>query len=192
MLSKHRGEFLLVLGAFFFSLSGIVVTVVMKHLPAAFVSAMDEDLNIPVALAAIFDAVRAGNAAIDASDLESVRLHLVQVHSMVTVLGIDPMATEWADSASGNSAEHEALDSLIQSLLQQRQALGDVDAAEAHHVERVGQALGVAGLAGDGRRPVLALPVQRVIGRGAQAFPPDIAIVGQCDVGEDDVFFEGG
>ena len=34
MLSKHRGEFLLVLGAFFFSLSGIVVTVVMKHLPA--------------------------------------------------------------------------------------------------------------------------------------------------------------
>ncbi len=34
MLSKHRGEFLLILGAFFFSLSGIVVTVVMKHLPA--------------------------------------------------------------------------------------------------------------------------------------------------------------
>ena len=34
MLTKHRGEFLLILGAFFFSLSGIVVTVVMKHLPA--------------------------------------------------------------------------------------------------------------------------------------------------------------
>ena len=34
MLNKHRGEFLLILGAFFFSLSGIVVTVVMKHLPA--------------------------------------------------------------------------------------------------------------------------------------------------------------
>lgn len=34
MLTKHRGEILLVLGAFFFSLSGIVVTVVMKHLPA--------------------------------------------------------------------------------------------------------------------------------------------------------------
>jgi drug/metabolite transporter (DMT)-like permease len=34
VLTKHRGEFLLVLGAFFFSLSGIVVTVVMKHLPA--------------------------------------------------------------------------------------------------------------------------------------------------------------
>jgi len=34
VLTKHRGEFLLVLGAFFFSLSGIIVTVVMKHLPA--------------------------------------------------------------------------------------------------------------------------------------------------------------
>jgi drug/metabolite transporter (DMT)-like permease len=34
VLTKHRGEFLLILGAFFFSLSGIVVTVVMKHLPA--------------------------------------------------------------------------------------------------------------------------------------------------------------
>jgi drug/metabolite transporter (DMT)-like permease len=34
VLTKHRGEFLLVLGAFFFSLSGIVVIVVMKHLPA--------------------------------------------------------------------------------------------------------------------------------------------------------------
>ena len=34
MLSKYRGEFFLVLGAFFFSLSGIVATVVLKHLPA--------------------------------------------------------------------------------------------------------------------------------------------------------------
>jgi drug/metabolite transporter (DMT)-like permease len=34
MLSKYRGELLLVLGAFFFSLSGIVVTVLLKHLPA--------------------------------------------------------------------------------------------------------------------------------------------------------------
>jgi drug/metabolite transporter (DMT)-like permease len=34
VLTKHRGEFLLILGALFFSLSGIVVTVVMKHLPA--------------------------------------------------------------------------------------------------------------------------------------------------------------
>ncbi len=34
MPSKHRGEFFLVVGAFFFSLSGLFVTVVLKHLPA--------------------------------------------------------------------------------------------------------------------------------------------------------------
>jgi drug/metabolite transporter (DMT)-like permease len=34
VLTKHRGEFLLILGAFFFALSGIVVTVVLKHVPA--------------------------------------------------------------------------------------------------------------------------------------------------------------
>ena len=34
MLSKHRGEFFLILGALFFSVSGLTVTVVLKHLPA--------------------------------------------------------------------------------------------------------------------------------------------------------------
>jgi drug/metabolite transporter (DMT)-like permease len=34
MLSKHRGEFFLFLGAFIFALSGIIVIVVLKHLPA--------------------------------------------------------------------------------------------------------------------------------------------------------------
>lgn len=34
MLAKYRGEILLILGAFFFSLSGIVVTVLLKHMPA--------------------------------------------------------------------------------------------------------------------------------------------------------------
>jgi len=34
MLSKHRGELFLILGAFIFALSGIIVIVVLKHLPA--------------------------------------------------------------------------------------------------------------------------------------------------------------
>ena len=34
MFTKHRGEFFLILGAFFFSLSGLFVTVVLKHMPA--------------------------------------------------------------------------------------------------------------------------------------------------------------
>ena len=50
-----------------------------------------------------------------------------------------------------------------------------------------------AGFLGDFRRPVLALPVdgvrRRVLGH---AFPPHVAVVGQRDVGEDDVFLQGG
>lgn len=34
MLSKHRGEFFLVLGAFFFSANGITSTVLLEHMPA--------------------------------------------------------------------------------------------------------------------------------------------------------------
>lgn len=34
MLTKHRGEFLLALGAVFFSASGITVTVILKYMPA--------------------------------------------------------------------------------------------------------------------------------------------------------------
>ena len=34
MLTKHRGEFLLVLGAIFFSASGLIVTVILKYMPA--------------------------------------------------------------------------------------------------------------------------------------------------------------
>ena len=32
MLSKHRGEFYLVLGAIFFSLNGVIVTLVLDHM----------------------------------------------------------------------------------------------------------------------------------------------------------------
>ena len=45
---------------------------------------------------------------------------------------------------------------------------------------------------GDFRRPVVTLPVDRVGGRWAHAFPPDVAVVGQRDVGEDGVFTHRG
>ena len=43
------------------------------------------------------------------------------------------------------------------------------------------------------RRPVLALPVdQGGPGLLSHALPPHVAVVGQGDVGEDDVFLQGG
>ena len=49
-----------------------------------------------------------------------------------------------------------------------------------------------AGLFGDGRGPVLALPVDAMRGRVAHAFPPNIAVVGQRHVGEDHVAVQAG
>src|SRR5256885_12923564 len=53
-----------------------------------------------------------------------------------------------------------------------------------------------AGLAGDLGRPVLALPVDQVIGLLAgvlvHAFPPHVVVIGQRDVREDHVLVEAG
>ena len=89
------------------------------NLPVAFVAAMDDDLSIPSALAAVYEAVRAGNTAIDAGDSAAVATNAVAVRSMLAGLGIDPLAPEW-NEAGADSGEHAALDSLIQTLIAER------------------------------------------------------------------------
>jgi len=116
---------------------------VAADLPVAFASAMDDDLNLPVALAAIFDEVRAGNSAIDAGDAKAAEKSVHAVRAMLTVLGIDPMASEWAEKASGNG-EHQALDALIQSLLVQRaEARANKDFARADEIRNQLSAAGI-------------------------------------------------
>ena len=104
---------------------------VYGNLPASFVSAMDDDLSIPSALAAVYEAVRAGNSAIDAGDITQVLSSAVAVRSMLAVLGIDPLAPEWAE-AGADAGEHAALDSLIQNLIVERnEARANKDFARA-------------------------------------------------------------
>jgi cysteinyl-tRNA synthetase len=92
-----------------------------QQLPAAFVSAMDEDLNLPAALGALHEAVRAGNAALDAGEEAAAQVELSAVVAMLDVLGLNPGASVW--SAAGNdSAEAQALESLMQSLIAERNA----------------------------------------------------------------------
>jgi cysteinyl-tRNA synthetase len=119
-------------------------SLINQLLPAEFTAAMDDDLNIPVALAAIFDAVRAGNTSIDERDEASAEKYALQVRAMLTVLGIDPMGRAWTTKASGNAAEHQALDSLIQSLLTQRaQARANKDFARADEIRDQLSAAGI-------------------------------------------------
>ncbi len=55
---------------------------------AAFTEAMDDDLGTPAALAAVFDAVRAANAAIDASEASAGAL-VATVVELARVLGLE-------------------------------------------------------------------------------------------------------
>jgi cysteinyl-tRNA synthetase len=95
----------------------------MAHLPADFVAAMDEDLAIPAAIAALHETVRAGNSSLDAEDLEATAQALVQVQAMTEVLGINPISWKAAGAANGSdSAKDQALAELVVGLISERDA----------------------------------------------------------------------
>ncbi|MHA7142751.1 cysteine--tRNA ligase [Arthrobacter sp. Sr33] len=85
--------------------------------PEAFSAAMNDDLNVPQALAVLHDTVRAGNTALAAGDSEATRTAFVDVMTMTGILGLDDVQ----DPGKGpRSPEHKALDTLITSQLLQR------------------------------------------------------------------------
>jgi cysteinyl-tRNA synthetase len=81
-----------------------------------FAVAMDDDLGVPMALAALHTAVRDGNTALAAGDLDAVRDALGAVSTMTAILAIHP--DEW--TAPG--AATDAVDALVQVALEQRAA----------------------------------------------------------------------
>jgi cysteinyl-tRNA synthetase len=99
-------------------------------LPVSFRSAMDEDLGVPAALAAVHASVRDGNQALSASDKGGVRVSLAQARAMLDVLGLDPLAPPWTGAWAGAPAGapgagqrlHDVLGSLVKLTLQQRDA----------------------------------------------------------------------
>ena len=88
-------------------------------LPAEFTSAMLDDIAIPQALAALHGTVRAGNAALDAGELDVGRVCAEQVVAMLDVLGLDARSAQWSEHASAGG-EAGALDALISRLLDER------------------------------------------------------------------------
>ena len=85
--------------------------------PPAFTAAMEDDLNVPEALAVLHATVRAGNAALDAQDTNTVREHLGQVNTMVEVLGLNS-ADE--SSSSADTAVSRALEVLVEAQITAR------------------------------------------------------------------------
>jgi cysteinyl-tRNA synthetase len=89
-------------------------------LKAAFVKAMDDDLNTSQALAVVHDLVREGNVALGAADKAAVAKVLPQVRAMLDSLGLDPLSPQW--TAAGSSELRGVVDSLVALALEQRAA----------------------------------------------------------------------
>ncbi|MFP7706479.1 cysteine--tRNA ligase [Trueperella sp. LYQ141] len=101
-----------------------------EDLPAEFVDAMDDDLNVSAALAVIHEHVTNGNNALADNDHVSLRAEQTMVRAMLNVLGLDPCADPWRQSDNGGT--HEALAALVERILAERtQARAEKDWAKA-------------------------------------------------------------
>lgn len=88
---------------------------------AEFTAAMDDDLATPAALAAVHGAVRHGNTALDSGDEATARDAAATVRAQAEVLGLDPLSTMWSDTSAVDSSAMQALNTLIDDLLDERQ-----------------------------------------------------------------------
>jgi cysteinyl-tRNA synthetase len=106
----------------------------------AFTAAMDDDLNVPRALAALHDTVRAGNSALAAGDDDAARNARHVVILMTQVLGLNA-ATK---PAAGDGKERQALEVLVEAQLAARaQARAGKDWAASDAIRDTLKAAGV-------------------------------------------------
>jgi len=90
-------------------------------LPTAFAAALDDDLGVPLALAAVHDAVRDGNNALAAGDTGRAAVRLAEVRAMLDVLALDPLAEPWVSRGPDDDLQ-EVVSALVSVALAQRQA----------------------------------------------------------------------
>lgn len=109
------------------------------EIPSEFAAEMNDDFNVPAALAVVHELVRSGNSDLDEQRLREAAQKRDQVDLMLEVLGLAP--SQWQSQVS---SEHQALDSLVQALIAERErARESKDYATA---DRIRDQLSAAGI----------------------------------------------
>jgi cysteinyl-tRNA synthetase len=86
---------------------------------AGFADALNDDLNVPAALAVLQNRVTEGNSALAANDWATVKAALIEVRGMLDVLGVDPLNPTWTSETNDDSLTGIA-DALIQARITAR------------------------------------------------------------------------
>lgn len=84
------------------------------ELPAEFAAELDDDLNLPAALAVLHETVREGNSALDEERLRDAHRNRCEVWQMVDLLALAP-------TRANSGAAERALSVLVGELIEQRQ-----------------------------------------------------------------------
>lgn len=110
--------------------------------PIAFAAALDDDLNVPAALAVLHDHVRAGNIALDSGDAAAAMSAYESVLAMTEVLGAEPGGFTTAPRADVQSS---TISTLVEVLLANRSHARD--AGDFSTADRIRNELASAGIA---------------------------------------------
>jgi cysteinyl-tRNA synthetase len=120
------------------------ISVTEVPLCADFTVAMDDDLGVPSAMAAIHANVSEGNRLLADGDEAQLRRVLASVRRMLDVLGVDPLSPTWATTGSSDKRLRSALDVLVQeSLAERSRARADKNWAAADAVRDRLRAAGI-------------------------------------------------
>jgi cysteinyl-tRNA synthetase len=111
---------------------------------ADFTAAMDNDLSVPAALAALQDVIKEGNKLATEGASPALAGNLASVRTMLDVLGLDPLGETWSSTRAGSDLR-SVVDELVGVALAERAAARErKDFAAA---DRVRDSLAAAGVA---------------------------------------------